>query len=179
MESVFTFKALLVVALIMVGVSAVLLRKKVFSITSSVAVNANTSEVFNVLKDLNRFTQWSPFLVADPRQKNHVTGQSGEIGSTFHWEGVAEKSKGYQVLAAMEQRQYLRFECTMEAPFKSNPVFEYRLQEKDGQVVVVQDFSVNLNGFSSLMMSLFGVKKEMATTNHLGLERLKKLVEGA
>jgi Polyketide cyclase / dehydrase and lipid transport len=152
-------------------------QKKVISITSQIGIKAPQSEVFALIKNLERYPEWSPFVVTDPNQKHHLTGTNGENGSTFYWEGVAEKSKGFQVLSANTNNEYLKFDCTIEKPFKGNPVFEYHFNQKDGYIEVVQDFNLHLNGFSYFMTKLFGVKEKMIASNKLGLERLKKLAE--
>lgn len=152
-------------------------QKKAIKIISKVTIGATVGETFNTLCSLERFTEWSPFVVTDPDQKNHVTGVNGELGSTFHWEGVAEKSEGFQTLAAMEGDDYLRMECTISQPYKSQPIFEYQLTKKAGGVEVLQTFTLESSGFSRFMMGLFGVKKKMRAMNQLGLDRLKALLE--
>jgi uncharacterized membrane protein len=152
-------------------------QKKVISITTSIEVAATRPEVYTLLKNLQRYPEWSPFVVEDPKQKNSVSGINGEIASVFHWEGVAEKSKGYQVLSDLKADEYIRYDCTIEVPFKGKPVFEYRLSKKGDKVEVIQEFNLHLSGFSYFMTKLFGVKKKMAETNKLGLDRFKTLVE--
>lgn len=152
-------------------------QKKAIKITSKVIIDASQAETFNLLRSLERFSEWSPFVVTDPEQKNHVTGVNGELGSTFHWEGVAEKSEGFQTLVAMEAEDYLRMECQIAKPYKSQPVFEYQLTPKAAGVEVVQTFTLQSSGFSRFMMGLFGVKKKMSAMNQLGMDRLKALLE--
>lgn len=152
-------------------------QKKAIKITSKVTIDASQAETFNLLRSLERFPEWSPFVVTDPEQKNHVTGVNGELGSTFHWEGVAEKSEGFQTLVAMEGEDYLRMECQIAKPYKSQPVFEYQLSEKTEGIEVVQVFTLETSGFSGFMMGLFGVKKKMSAMNQLGMDRLKVLLE--
>ena len=152
-------------------------QKKANKITSKVTIDASQAETFNLLRSLERFPEWSPFVVTDPEQKNHITGVNGELGSTFHWEGVAEKSEGFQTLVAMEGEDYLRMECQIAKPYKSQPVFEYQLSEKTEGIEVVQVFTLETSGFSRFMMGLFGVKKKMSAMNQLGMDRLKALLE--
>lgn len=152
-------------------------QKKAIKIVSKVVIDATVAETFNTLRSLERFTEWSPFVVTDPDQKNQVTGVNGELGSTFHWEGVAEKSEGFQTLAAMEGADYLRMECTISKPYKSQPIFEYQLIKKAEGVEVLQTFTLQSSGFSRFMMGLFGVKKKMSAMNQLGMDRLKTLLE--
>lgn len=152
-------------------------QKKIISITSKIEIKATQTEIFTLLKNLNRYPEWSPFLATDPKQKYNISGKNGEIGSTFYWEGVDEKSKGFQTLSSFTNNEYIKFNCTVEKPFKGNPVFEYRFIEKGDKIEVVQDFNLHLSRFSYFMTKLFNVKKKMVATNKLGLERLKALVE--
>jgi uncharacterized protein YndB with AHSA1/START domain len=152
-------------------------QKKAISITTTEFISASKQEVFDAISHLERYPKWSPFLVTDPEQKHHVTGEDGKVGSTFHWEGVAEKSEGYQTMASVEGNEYIRMECTILKPFKGNPTFEYDLKEKNGGIEVVQAFNLKLSGFNHFMTKVFGVEKKMTTTNELGLKRLKEFVE--
>jgi len=162
--------------LILVAVSFIASAQKTIAITSSTLIDASQEEVLQVLKSYEKFPEWSPFLVSDLEQKYHVTGQDGEVGSTFHWEGMAEKSKGSQTLTTI-QKDYIKMNCTITQPFESNPVFEYHLNNTANGVEVVQEFQVEVGGFSHFMMKLFGVKKQMTETNELGMQRLKDFVE--
>ncbi len=146
-------------------------------IKSEILVSANKKDSFELLKNLERFKEWSPFIVTDPKQKNYVTGKLGEIGSTFFWEGVGEKSKGKQVLTKMDDLKSLLFECTIEEPFQGNPNFEYLIEEKDNQTKIIQNFKLTTSNIDYFFIWLFGVKSEMKEVNKLGLERFKTLIE--
>jgi hypothetical protein len=170
------FKWLIIPLMALVGLPA-FSQKKVISITTEIEIKGTQAEIFSLLTNLERYPEWSPFIVTDPNQKHHLTGTNGEVGSTYHWQGVAEKSKGFQQLTALTKNEYIKYNCTIEKPFKGNPVFEYRFIQKKNTIEVIQDFNLHLNGFSYFMTKLFGVKNKMIATNKLGLERLKGLVE--
>ncbi len=140
-------------------------------------IEAPVSEVYDILRSLERFPEWSPFKVTDPEQKTSVTGPDGEVGAVFHWEGVAEKSKGTQTISELTEDSYLLMNCDIEVPYESQGIFEYVLTEKDGETIVTQNFTVPCSGFQKFMMKLFGAEKHMAEINALGLERLKALAE--
>lgn len=162
--------------LVLVAATLIASAQKTIAITSSTVINASQEEVLQILKSYEKFPEWSPFLVADPEQKYHITGEDGEVGSTFHWEGVGEKSKGAQTLTSVEA-DYLKMNCTITEPFQSKPVFEYHLTSTPNGIEVVQEFQVEVGGFSHFMMKLFGVTKQMTETNALGMQRLKDYVE--
>ena len=140
-------------------------------------IGVSQTEAYEVLRNFERFPEWSPYLVTDPEQKNHVTGEVGEVGSSFHWEGVVEKSEGKQTLAVLKDNKYLRMECDITKPFKDQPTFEYQINETANGIEIIQTFELKCSGFSRFMMRLFGVEKQIAATNELGLTRLKSLLE--
>ena len=152
-------------------------QSKALEVQTIQTIEAPINEVYNILRSFERFPEWSPFLLTDPEQKNHVTGTDGQIGSAFHWEGIAEKSLGSQTLSKLEENKFLKMDCDVQKPQKSKGVFEYYLAEENGKTIVTQNFSIPCNGFQYFMMKIFGVKKEVSKINTLGLERLKVLAE--
>ena len=152
-------------------------QQKVIQVVTTQQIEASCEEAFNLLRNFERFPEWSPFIVSDPEQKHYVTGEAGQIGSVFHWEGVAEKSEGKQTLAALKSNEYLRMECDITKPFKDQPTFEYQIHETADGIEITQIFELKCSGFSRFMMRIFGVKKQIAATNELGLIRLKTLLE--
>lgn len=151
--------------------------QKTVHITSNVIIDASVEEVYSLIKDYERFPEWSPFLVADPEQNNHVTGQNGELGSAFHWEGVGEKSLGYQTLSELNENEYAKMDCSVQKPFKANSTFEYFITETANGVEVRQEFKTEMGGFAYFMAKLFGMEKEITKTNKLGLDKLKEVLE--
>ena len=142
-----------------------------------VVIDAELSKVYRVLKSMKAYNQWSPFLVEDPNQINYVQGADGKVGSIFYWEGVDEKSIGSQELKAIKKNEYVRLECNIQKPFKGQPVFQYHLLDSPNGVVVRQEFSIAMKGFSYIMARIFGAKKDIRKTNELGLARLKEYLE--
>ena len=115
--------------LALLSISFNLKAQKLVEITSSTIINAPINDVYSLIKDYERFPEWSPFLVSDPEQKNHVTGNNGELGSIFHWEGTAEKSLGSQTLTELKNKEYAKMFCDVKKPFKANSTFEYFINE--------------------------------------------------
>ncbi|MEM6737112.1 MAG: SRPBCC family protein [Bacteroidota bacterium] len=147
------------------------------TIENEVNINASNHEVFTVLASYKKFTEWSPFLVTDPKQKNWITGEDGLVGSKFHWEGVGEESEGFQELVRFERPNLLIMQCVISVPFESNPTFRYDLINHSNTTTVKQKFTMPSSVLNKIMMAAFGVVEEISSTNILGLERLKKYVE--
>ena len=60
---------------------------KNIQIVKSVTVKGSKQEVFDMVRYLNNFPKWSPFLAQDPAQKYEVKGTDGSVGAQYHWNG--------------------------------------------------------------------------------------------
>ena len=146
-------------------------------IKSQVTIKASKHEAFRVLASYKDFPKWSPFVVTDPEQESWVKGEDGLVGSQFHWRGVAEESEGYQELIKMQRPNSLLMQCVITVPFESNPTFKYELKQVNAYTDVLQTFEMPASILEKMMMGLFGVTEEIRTTNELGMDRLKVLLE--
>ncbi|MGD1844026.1 MAG: SRPBCC family protein [Salibacteraceae bacterium] len=177
MKKMMTTVAVIVGALGVVVTVLALIAPNQISIQTRSVVKASPEEVYDELRYLGHFSQWSPFLVADPAQKNEVRGTDGVVGATFHWEGVAEESIGKQVLTALEPNQRVYFECEITAPYTSYPSFDYSLTPLDDGTEVVQQFEVGLKFPTNIVAMLIGLKGKMSEVNQLGMKRFKAYTE--
>lgn len=147
-------------------------------ITKTVTINASRSEVFDMVKYLDNFPKWSPFLEEDPSQRITVKGTDGTVGAQYHWEGRGGKDLGYQEIKEIREGQYIRLGCEIQKPFQSQPIFEYSFREGPGGITVQQDFDLKSGTVDAFFMWLFGAKKSMDVTNARGMELLRQAVEG-
>ncbi len=146
-------------------------------IVKTVVVKGSKQEVFDMVKYLNNFPKWSPFLEQDPSQKYEVKGTDGTVGAQYHWDGNKGKDLGYQEIVKIEEGKYVGTKCDIQKPFVAKPTFEYYFSETPNGIEVKQDFNVQSGLIDAFFMWLFGAKKEMEKTNQRGLDLLKKAVE--
>jgi Polyketide cyclase / dehydrase and lipid transport len=154
-----------------------LVAPKRISIRSVQFIQAPKEVVYDQLRFMKNFPNWSPFKVQDPEQKHVISGPDGSVGATFSWEGVKEKSKGYQKVVALKENERVELRCEITVPFESHPSFNYDLIEKAGGVEVVQEFDVAMPFPANVFGLLFGLKREIGATNQQGLALLKKVCE--
>jgi hypothetical protein len=150
---------------------------KTINIVTKVTINAPESEVFNMVRYLNNFPKWSPFLKQDPSQKYEVKGKDGETGAQYHWNGNGGKDIGYQEIVEIDSMLLVRMKCHIEKPFVAHPDFVYTFSKTSSGIIVTQDFKVESDMGSAFFMWLFGAKKEMEKTNRQGMDLLKNVLE--
>ncbi len=163
--------------LIITGVILALVAPKRISVKNSQFIKASKADVYNQLRFMKNFPNWSPFKVQDPEQKYSISGNDGGIGATFSWEGVKEKSKGSQTIVALKENESLKIKCNITVPFEAKPEYSYELIEKNGGVEVVQNFDTEMPVPSNIFGLLMGLKDKISATNKQGLELLKNVTE--
>jgi len=146
-------------------------------IQKQVTINSSQEEVFDMVRYLNNFPKWSPFLAADPSQKYEVKGTDGEVGAQYHWDGNGGKDLGYQEIVKVESSNFIGMKCDIQKPFKATPTFDYSFSKNTNGITVKQDFKLESGIVDAFFMWLFGAKNEMAMTNEKGLDLLKKAIE--
>lgn len=146
-------------------------------INKKVTIDGDLREVFDMVKYLNNFPKWSPFLADDPDQKYHVKGPDGIVGAQYHWDGNGGKDLGYQEIIKIKESSFVGMQCDIQKPFKARPIFNYSFSENDKGITVSQDFKLESGIVDAFFMWAFGAKKEMAATNQRGLNLLKDAVE--
>jgi hypothetical protein len=168
----------IVLAVVLAAIAVLsLVAPKRISIRSVQLIQAPKEVVYDQLRFMKNFPNWSPFKVQDPEQKHSISGPDGSVGATFNWEGVKEKSKGHQKVVALKENERVELRCEITVPFESNPSFNYDLIEKAGGVEVVQEFDVAMPFPANVFGLLFGLEKEIGATNQQGLALLKKVCE--
>jgi Polyketide cyclase / dehydrase and lipid transport len=150
---------------------------KNIQIVKSVTVKGSKQEVFDMVRYLNNYPKWSPFLVQDPTQKVEVKGTDGSVGAQYHWVGNGGDDVGYQEIMKIDTFSFVGMRCDIQKPFVAKPTFDYTFKETAGGIEVTQDFKVESDIVSAFFMWLSGAKKGMEETNQQGLDLLKKAVE--
>ena len=150
---------------------------KTIQIVKTVTIKGTKQEVFDMVKYLNNFPKWSPFLAEDPGQKYEVKGIDGTVGAQYHWDGNNGKDLGYQEIVKVDTFNFVGMKCDIQKPFVAKPTFDYTFKETVNGIEVTQDFQLQSGMVDAFFMWLFGAKTKMEETNQQGLTLLKKAVE--
>lgn len=146
-------------------------------IIKSVTIKSSQKEVFDMVRYLNNFPKWSPFLVADPSQKYEVKGIDGNVGASYHWVGNGGEDVGHQTIVKMDTLNFIGMQCDIQKPFVAKPSFDYSFNTTPTGIEVIQDFKLQSGLVDAFFMWAFGAVKDMENTNQQGLDLLKKAVE--
>jgi hypothetical protein len=115
---------------------------KSIQIVKTIKIQGTKQEVFDMVKYLNNFPKWSPFLADDPSQKYTVKGTDGTVGAQYHWDGNKGKDIGFQEIKKIEEGKFVGMACDISKPFVAKPTFDYYFTETLNGIEVKQDFKV-------------------------------------
>jgi hypothetical protein len=150
---------------------------KSLQIVKKVTITGSKQEVFDMVKYLNNFPKWSPFLVQDPTQKYEVKGTDGTVGAQYHWNGNKGEDLGFQEIVKIDDLNFIGKKCDIQKPFVAKPTFDYNFTETANGVEVKETFTLQSELADAFFLWLFGAKAEMEKTNQQGLDLLKKAIE--
>lgn len=146
-------------------------------IIKSVTIKGSQKEVFDMVRYLNNFPKWSPFLAADPTQKYEVKGIDGTVGASYHWVGNGGEDVGHQTIMQIDTLSFIGMKCDIQKPFAAQPTFDYSFKQTPNGIEVSQDFQLQSGLVDAFFMWAFGAVKEMENTNQQGLDLMKKAIE--
>ena len=176
MKKILSILAIAIVAFISFGLYKASGLKSI-QIVKTVNIKGSKQEVFDMVKYLNNFPKWSPFLAEDPTQKYEVKGTDGTVGAQYHWNGNEGKDLGFQEIKRIDEGSFIGMQCDIQKPFVAKPSFDYYFTETADGIEVKQDFKVESALPDAFFMWLFGAKTGMEKMNQTGLDLLKKAVE--
>jgi hypothetical protein len=150
---------------------------KSIHITTLTTIKGSKQEVFDMVKYLNNFPKWSPFLAQDPSQKYEVKGTDGTVGAQYYWDGNKGKDIGYQEIVKIDELDFIGKKCDIQKPFVAKPTFDYNFTETNNGITVKEEFKLESGLTDAFFLWMFGAKAEMEKTNQQGLDLLKIAIE--
>ena len=126
-------KILLIIAIVLVAFIGFGLfqasKLKNLQIIKSVTIKGTQKEVFDMVRYLNNFPKWSPFLAVDPTQKYEVKGIDGTVGASYLWVGNGGEDVGNQTIMQIDTLNFIGMRCDIQKPFVAKPTLNIVLKK--------------------------------------------------
>lgn len=147
---------------------------KPYSLQVSEDIHAPIDSVFDLVNDLTRLNEWSPFVAMDPSIVSVVSDPASGVGSKYSWKGKRIGS-GSMTMSVCTKPYKIAFD--MDFNGKDTALSEYLLTETDGVTTITWFLGGERGLGGQLMNMLFKFDKMMAKNFADGLASLKTLVE--
>jgi|1048.fasta_scaffold00372_7 effector-binding domain-containing protein len=163
--------------ILVVVIALGLFGKKDYRIVRSISIDAPSSMVFDYVRHLENFKEWSPWTALDPTMQITINGTDGEVGASYRWSGNDKAGEGSQTIIQIKEDQII-LKTDFIRPFESTSEtrFDFSVEEGLTKVSWVYDWKAPfpLNG----LMMLSDIDAALGKDFVMGLENLERILEG-
>lgn len=145
-----------------------------FHVSRSIVIDCSEAEAFQQVKDFSTWTEWSPWLPADPNAVVTVSDVPAGLHSHYHWKGDLV-GEGHMVNLELDEGRSICQSLDFIKPWKSSSKVTWQFAQADGGT------KVTWNMLGSLPWFMFWMKGQMTGFISMdydrGLLKLKDLIE--
>lgn len=149
-----------------------------FVVERRTTIAAPPAEVFARVGNLEGWDEWSPWAEMDPDMTKTFKGESGAVGSNYHWSGNRKVGEGQMTVTDVTDEKNITIDLRFLKPFKSESVTQVNLSPSgDGTEVTWR--MTGEKTFMTKVMSLVGknMDKMVGPDFEKGLAKLKRISE--
>ncbi len=149
-----------------------------FVVERSETIAATAERIFGEVGNLQGWDNWSPWAEMDPNMNKTYTGESGAVGSSYHWTGNRKVGEGQMTITEVTPDSRVAIDLKFIKPFKSENVTEIMLNP-NGDTTEVTWRMTGPNTFMTKVMALIGrnMDKMVGPDFEKGLSKLKRITE--
>lgn len=149
---------------------------KEMELERSIVIDAPEELVKENIVDFEKMRAWSPWAEMDTTMEYSFEGETGEVGSTYYWNGNDEVGEGTMEITSIEKDE-IEMKLTFVRPFEATSDVWYELEEEPNGIEVTWGFKGE-NTFPMNVFALFMDFEGMLGKDYeKGLGKLKLLVE--
>lgn len=174
------FKKLLfvIVALIALVLITALFVKKEYSVTRTVVIQAEVSDVYDYISYLENQKEYAIWQAKDPQTKNTSVGVDGTVGFIQSWSSKHDEvGVGEQEITKMKLNKRIDFALRFEKPMKMEADAYMTTELKGGGTEVTWGFEGGNPWPFNIVFLFLDMDKELGPDLQEGLDNLKKIIE--
>lgn len=120
-------------------------------------VKAPALVVFNIINNLQRWSEWSPYDKFDPNMKKSFKGPQQGPGAIYEWNGNGNVGEGRLTITDSKPGEIVTMKLEFTRPFNCNNQVNFRLTPTDKGTQV----SWIMDGKNTLMSKVMGIFMDM------------------
>ena len=174
----FTILAGIVLIAIFAILTLASLKPDVFMVTRSTRMNAAADTIYPHINDLRRWQAWSPYEKKDPNMQRTFSGPTSGKGAAYAWDGNKNVGAGSMVIIESLPPSKIGIRLDFLRPFAAQNAAQFLLEPEGSGTRVTWEMSGAATLVSKIMGTVMNMDKMIGTDFEVGLENLKKTVEG-
>lgn len=178
MKKFFRFLLILVLVVAAFVLIAGLFIDREYKLERTIVIKASKERIWPHIATHAALAEWSPFLDADPYVVTEVSGNDGEEGCVFSWEGNKEVGAGTQTLSHISKPDRVELQLHFIKPFEGKAdSYISQTDEGNGSTKVAWGFNTAYAYPLNVMLLFINMDKMMGATFDKGLHQLKQKSE--
>jgi ribosome-associated toxin RatA of RatAB toxin-antitoxin module len=166
----------LVISLAFVAVlSIAATRPPAYHVERSVSTAAPPQQVFDLINDLHRFPEWSPWQKLDPNMKVTYEGPATGAGASYSWEGKA--GVGRMTTTEATPHRSITQKLEILKPFKSEASVRFTIEPEGDGSRVTWAMDGNYDFVSKVMCLFVSMDSMLGKDFETGLANLRQVTE--
>jgi hypothetical protein len=149
-----------------------------FAVERSITTAAPASVVYEVMSDLGRWREWSPWEGKDPAMSVEISEPSTGEGARYAWNGDRNVGAGSMTITGLEAGRAVHLALVFTRPFKAENQVTWSVEEDGAQRCVRWRMTGRNEGLGPRIFSLVMSMDRMCGKDfEAGLRNFKALVE--
>ena len=165
----------IIVALLMIFFVGGAFLPTTYSVNRTIIINAPDSVIYKNIADYNEFLKWNPWTKMEPSAKVNITGNVGQPGYLYEWEGDKVGS-GQMKITEVSPNQSVVEEMKFIKPMESTSTIRFDILKNDQGNKVIWTMSGESVGTMNKWMGLM-MDKIIGGDFESGLKNLKEKAE--
>lgn len=163
----------ILLAIVAILIIVMFLMGKAYHFEKSIVINAPVEKVYAQINSTKAINQWNPWMKLDPNLKLTYSGNPGEVGDKYCWDGNDDVGSGCHEITALVPNQKQSTKMMFYKPFESDAISNITLTPEGNGTKVTWDMDCELD-YPMNLMKLF-MDGQMDKSYGRGLNDLKKL----
>lgn len=148
-----------------------------FAISRSATFHAPAQAVYDLVSDLRRWNDWSPWAKLDPDAKYTLEGPPSGVGAKHSWNGNSKVGQGSMTIVEAKPAQLIRCRLEFIRPFKCTNAVEFAFASQGDQTTMSWTMTGKSNFMSKIFCTFMNMDKMVGGDFEKGLASLRTLVE--
>lgn len=175
MKTLLKIIGVLILLIVVYAVIAMLAFSKDYHFEKSIVINASKEKVWQHVGSTKAFNTWNPFAKADPNIQITYSGNSGEVGDSYHWKGNDQVGEGEQTVTEVVPNEKLSSNLHFIKPWEGAAKGSFILTPEGSGTKVTWTMDNELTTTMKLMKPM--MNSQMDKMFGQGLDELKKISE--
>lgn len=174
---------LITIVLVIVGIIALVLIaalfvKKGYTVQRDIIIARPRSEVFGYVRHLKNQDHFSKWVMTDPTMKKTFSGQDGQVGFVYAWDGNSKAGQGEQEIKGIREGEKVDVEVRFVRPFKAVAQTPFTTSSVSAnETKLVWGMTSAMNYPMNIMMLFLNMEKMLGKDMETSLNNLKNILE--